>query len=202
IVLAPPADEEMVLHEEASDAPNRERIESLPKAVPLAEPDVLRQRHLDRALGREQHVDALRARLGAELTDELLARLEASKRIRTRELWYFDPKSDDAAIKRLVRAAGEAALGEPVRASCVSEASDRLRIVDRGTSETLFEVDRAIAPALYAPGAIFEHPRGRYQILGREGGGVLESEQVTEPHRTTLERKVRIEMKRAAFEAR
>lgn len=202
IVLAPPADEEMVLHEEAADAPNRERIENLPRAVPLAEPHVLRQRHLDRALGREQHVDALRARLGAELTDELLARLEASKRIRTRELWYFDPKSDDAAIKRLVRAAGEAALGEPVRASCVSEASDRLRIVDRGTSETLFEVDRAIAPALYAPGAIFEHPRGRYQILGREGGGVLESEQVTEPHRTTLERKVRIEMKRAAFEAR
>lgn len=202
IVLAPPADEEMVLHEEASDAPNRERIESLPKAVPLAEPDVLRQRHLDRALGREQHVDALRARLGADLTDELLARLEASRRIRYRDLWYFDATTDDAAIKRMVRAAGEVALGEPIRASCVSEAADRVQVIDRGTSEMLLEVDRAIAPALYAPGAIFEHPRGRYQVLARTGQDAIPCEQVTEPHRTTLERTATFTVRSLAFEAR
>ncbi|HEY8429158.1 MAG TPA: hypothetical protein VIL20_12315, partial [Sandaracinaceae bacterium] len=208
LVLAPPADEEMVLHEEASDAAHRERVEALPRPVPLAEPEVLRQRHLDRALGREQSVEALRARLGAALTDELLARLEERRRIRYRELWYFEPRTDDARVKRMVRAAGEAALGEPIVAECVSEAADRVRVVDRGTSELLLEVDAAIAPALYPPGAIFEHPRGRYQVIASDGGaapaerGALACEQVSDPHRTTLEREVRFEAPRIVFDRR
>ncbi len=201
LVLAPPADEEMVLHEEAADAPNRERVERLPRAVTLAEPAVLRQRHLDRALAREQEVDALRARFGAELTDELLARLESRRRIRYRDVWVFDPRTDDAVPRRRVRAAREGALGEPIRAGCVSEAADRVRLVDRGTSEALIEVDRAVAPALYPPGAIFEHPRGRYQVIAREERGVVACEQVSAPHRTTLEREVRVEAM-LAFERR
>jgi hypothetical protein len=193
IVMAPPADEEMVLHEEAVDAPNRARVESLPRAVPLAEPDVVRQRHLDRALGREQYVDALRARFGGELTDELLARLESRRRVRYRERFVFDPRTDDAVARRMVRATTEAALGEPIRARCVSEASDRVRLIDRGTSETLLEVDRALGPALFPPGTIFEHPRGRYLVTGVEERGALACEQVTESHRTTPEREVRLE---------
>ena len=202
LVLAPPADEEMVLHEEASDASERSRIDALPRAVALAEPDVVRQRHFDRALGREQDVGALRTRFGAALTDDILGRLEAGRRVRFREVWYFDARADDAASKRLVRAAGETGLGEPIRADCVSESTSRVRVVDRGTSEVLFEVDRAIAPALYAPGAIFEHPRGRYQVMDREAQGAIPCEQVTETHRTTLERATTIEMSQPRFEAR
>lgn len=193
IVMAPPADEEMVLHEEAVDAPNLARVEALPRAVPLAEPEVVRQRHLDRALGREQHVEALGARFGADLTEELLARLESRRRVRYREVFVFDPRTDDAVVRRMVRATTEAALGEPIRAGCVSEAADRVRLVDRGTSEALLEVDRALAPALYPPGAIFEHPRGRYQVAGLEERGAIACEQVTEAHRTTPEREVRVE---------
>jgi hypothetical protein len=219
IVMAPPTDEEMVLHEEAADAPNRARIDALPRAISLAEPDVVRQRHLDRALGREQHVAALEARFGAELTDALLSRLEEKRRIRYRDLWYFDPRADDAAVKRMVRAAGETALGEPIRGDCVSESADRVALVDRGTSEVLLEVDRAIAAALHPPGTIFEHPRGRYAVMGLEGSratrdaqhaslggrspqGSIACEQVSEPHRTTPDREVRIEAEAIAFEAR
>ncbi|MCA9609511.1 MAG: hypothetical protein KC619_28125 [Myxococcales bacterium] len=203
LVLAPPADEEMVLHEEAADAPERERIDALPRAVPLAEPDVVRQRHFDRALGSEQDVAALRERFGAELADAILERLEASRRVRYREVWHFDPVADDAVSKRLVRAAGERALGEPIRAECVSESADRARVVDRGTGETLREVDRVLAPVLLPPGTIFEHPRGRYAVASLDRGGAIECEQVTEPHRTTPSRTLEVELARAdAFEAR
>lgn len=201
LVLAPPADEEMVLHEEASDASERARIDALPRAVPLAEPDVVRQRHFDRALGSEQDVAALRERFGAELADGILERLEASRRVRYREVWHFDPIADDAVSKRLVRAAGERALGEPIRADCVSESADRARVVDRGTGETLREVDRVLAPALLPPGTIFEHPRGRYAVVAL--GEAIECEQVTEPHRTTPSTTLEIELARAdLFEAR
>ena len=53
-----------------ADAPALELALSLPRAVPLAEPDVVRQRHFGlRALGREQDVSALRARFGAALVE-------------------------------------------------------------------------------------------------------------------------------------
>ncbi len=201
LVLAPPADEEMVLHEEAIDAAERSRIADLPRAVTLAEPDVVRQRHFDRALGREQDVAALRDRFGAGLVDEVLGRLEASRRVRYRRVWHFDAAADDAASRELVRAAGEAALGEPIRADCVGEAVDRTRLVDRGTSETLREVDAAIAPTLFPPGAIFEHARGRYLVV-ESGRGVTTCERIVEPHRTTLARRVTVELEGGRFEAR
>lgn len=201
LVLAPPADEEMVLHEEAIDAAERDRIAELPRAVPLAEPDVVRQRHFDRALGREQDVGALRDRFGADLVDDVLARLEASRKIRFREVWQFDAAADDAVSRRLVRAAGEGALGEPIRADCVGEAADRVRVVDRGTSETLREVDAAIATVSYPPGSVFEHARGRYQVLERDGGRI-ECEQITEPHRTTAAMRVTVELADPTFETR
>lgn len=201
LVLAPPADEEMALHEEAADASERERIEALPRAVPLAEPDVVRQRHFDRALGSEQDVEALRQRFGRELADSILGRLEQSRRVRYREVWHFDAVADDAVSKRLVRAAGERALGEPIHAECVSESDERVRVVDRGTGETLREVDRVLAPTLLPPGAIFEHPRGRYQV-GGDRAEAIECEQVTEPHRTTVSRAISVELSSAALEAR
>jgi len=201
LVLAPPADEEMVLHEEATDAPERERIDALPRAVPLAEPDVVRQRHFDRALGSEQDVAALRERFGAELTDEILERLGESRRVRYREVWHFDPVADDAVSKQLVRAAGERALGEPIRADCVSESADRRGVTDRGTGETLLEVDGVLGPVLFATGTIFEHPRGRYLVTG-ESGKTITCEQVTEAHRTTPSRSIEVELHDARFEDR
>lgn len=192
LVLAPPADEEMVLHEEASDAQHRELVDSLPRAVGLSEPDIVRQRHFDRALAREQDARALRERFGAELTDEILERLRKNHRIKERHVWYFDPRADDAATRLLVRAAGETALGEPIVDSCVGEAADRMRVVDKGTSEVLREVDRAIAPALFPPGAVFLHARGRYRALDSKGQ-VFDCEQAVENVRTTPERELSIE---------
>lgn len=203
LVMAPPADEEMVLHEEAIDAPERARIDGLPRAVPLAEPDVVRQRHFDRALGIEQDVMALRDRFGADLTDSILERLEATRRIRYREVWHFDRVADDAKNRRLVRAAGETALGESIHADCVGESDARVRVMDRGTSETLREVDGALAPTLLAPGTIFEHPRGRYQVAELDmDKRLVECEQVTEPHRTTPSRTVEVELRDALVEER
>ena len=192
LVLAPPADEEMVLHEEAVDAEHAALVTGLPRAVPLSEPVVVRQRHLDRALGREQDVAALRKRFGAELVDEIVGRLDKAGRIRERHVWHFDPRTDDAVARRLVRTAGEGALGEPIAAECVSESTDRAALVDQGTSETLAEVDRAIANALYPPGSIVTHARGRYRALGALER-TIPCEQVTETIRTTPSRAVSIE---------
>jgi hypothetical protein len=203
LVLAPPADEEMVLHEEAADALHRELVDSLPRAVGLSEPDIVRQRHFDRALAREQDARALRERFGAELTDDILARLRANGRIKERHVWYFDPRADDAATRLLVRAAGEAALGEPIVDSCVGEASDRMRVVDKGTSEVLREVDRAIATALFPPGAVFLHERGRYRALeSKDRSPVFECEQAVENVRTTAERALSIEPEERAWTER
>ncbi|MGE0789516.1 MAG: DEAD/DEAH box helicase [Sandaracinaceae bacterium] len=202
LVLAPPADEEMVLHEEAIDATQRERIRELPRAIPLAEPNLVRQRHLDRALGREQSVAALRDRFGADLVDDVLERLDAHRRVRYRDVWHFDAATDQAASRRLVRAADESAIGEPIRADCVSDSRARARVVDRGTSEVLREVDAAIAPASYSPGAIFEHARGRYQVLERNHDGDFICEQITEAHRTTPSVQVHIELEDPTFEVR
>jgi len=192
LVLAPPSDEEMVLHEEAVDASHRALADSLPRAVPLSEPDIVRQRHLDRALGREQDVEALRERFGAALVDEILGRLERAGRIRYRSVWFFDARADDAAERRLVSTTGETALGEPIAAGCVSDSSERVEVIDRGTSEVLHRVDRAVARAFHPPGSIFLHARGRYVVL-EEGERTLWCEQVTEPHRTTPDRSVAVE---------
>ncbi|HJL45059.1 MAG TPA: hypothetical protein RMG45_04455, partial [Polyangiaceae bacterium LLY-WYZ-15_(1-7)] len=194
LVLAPPADEEMVLHEEADDAPHAALTASLPRSVTLSEPDVLRQRHFDRALGREHDVEALRARFGRGFVDEALARLRESGRIREREVWYFDRRKDDAAPRTLVRSVREAALGEPIQRDCVSDSSARVRVIDQGTSEELLVVDAAVAPTRYPPGRVFLHPRGRYQVVGfaegsgdDAGGRTLIADHVTERCRTTID---------------
>ena len=192
LVLAPPADEEMVLHEEAVDAERGALVSGLPRAVPLSEPLVVRQRHLDRALGREQDVAALRKRFGAELVDEILGRLEKGGRVRERHVWHFDARTDDAVARRIVRTAGEGALGEPIAAECVSESTDRTAVIDQGTSETLVEADRAVASALYPPGSILTHARGRYRALAALER-TIPCEQVTETVRTTPSRSVAIE---------
>ncbi|MEM9195570.1 MAG: hypothetical protein AAGF12_40765, partial [Myxococcota bacterium] len=203
LVLAPPADEEMVLHEEAADAPHRELIASLPRAVILSEPDVIRQRHFDRSLGREQDVEALGRRFGREFTEETLRRLSESQQVRFRKVWYFDPRADDAASRELVRAAGETALGEPIRATCVSESAERATLVDRGTSEPLVEVDRAIATAVFPPATIFLHPRGRYRVVDdQDTEGARGCEQITEPFRTTPNRTVSVDARRTEWAPR
>lgn len=201
LVLAPPGDEEMVLHEEAADAAHRGLVSALPRAIPLAEPDVLRQRHFERALGREQDLAALRLRFGEDLVDPVLARLEEKRRVRQREVWVFDPRTDDAVPRRLVRAAGEASLGEPIHPGCVGDSTTRAPILDRGSRETLLEVDRALAPILHPPGSVFVHARGRYQIVELREDAVLATPLV-EPQRTTIERELLVELEAPAWSPR
>lgn len=184
LVLAPPADEEMVLHEEADDASDAALIASLPRSIALSEPDIVRQRHFDRSLGREHDVEALRARFGKEFVDDALSRMQQAERVQSREVFYFDRRKDDAASRTLVRTVREAAMGEPIQRDCVSDSSERLRVVDQGTSEELAVVDRAIAKVCYPPGVVFLHPRGRYQVVDY-GEGTIRSDHVTEPCRTT-----------------
>ena len=173
LVLAPPGDDEMALHDEAQDAPLRPLVASLPRSVVLAEPDIVRQRHLERCLGREHDVEALRARFGAPLVDEMLTRLATAGRITERRVWYFDRQRDDVASRIFVRAAGEAALGEPIRRDCVSDSAERLRVIDESTSQELKSVDRAIAPRLFAPGTIFLHRGGRFLVTGSHESAVF-----------------------------
>jgi len=193
LVLAPPADEEMVLHEEADDAPHAELVASLPRAVTLAEPDVVRQRHFERALGREHDVAALEARFGRRFVQDALDRMRRARKVRERTVWSFDARRDDATERELVRAVREAALGEPIVAACVSDSSERVRIVDEGTSEVLLEVDRAVAMARYPAGRVFLHPRGRYQVVGAGDDALtLLADHARAPCRTTLDREVRV----------
>jgi hypothetical protein len=170
VVLAPPSDEETVLHEEAADAPNRALVEGLPRFVALSEPEVVRQRHFDRALGREQKVSALRARFGPSFVDESLARLTSAGRIAKRERFDFDVRADDVVGTALVRSVSEAAIGEPIAESCVGESTARVRVTDEGTGELLLELDGAIAPAVVPPEAIVLGERGRYLVHAARTG--------------------------------
>lgn len=201
LVLAPPADEEMVLHEEADDAPNGALTRSLPRFVVLAEPDVLRQRHFDRALGREHDVDALRTRFGTSFVDETLTRLDASGRIARRSVWRFDRRRDDAVATERLRAVREAALGEPIDADCVSDSGARVRLEDVGTATEIGVVDRAIAPARHAPGTIFLASSGRHRVRAWVDGA-LQVEPLVEPWRTTIDRVTTLDVGRVAFVTR
>ncbi|MDH5492060.1 MAG: hypothetical protein OEY14_08905, partial [Myxococcales bacterium] len=192
LILAAPVEQELVLHEEAVDGAHRPLLEGLPHAITLCEPDLVRQRHIDRALGREQPVEALRAHLGAALVDEVLERLETSGRVQAREVFVFDAERDALALQRRVRASSEEGLGEPIDAECVGDAQGRVSVLEAGTSLLLRRLDGAIAPALLPPGAIFLHPRGRFRRL--EGSGeTLLAERLGEVLRSALERSLRVE---------
>lgn len=200
LVLAPPGDEEMVLHEEAVDAPTRELIAGLPRAVPLSEPRVVRQRHFDRALGREQDLAALRDRFGAGFVDETVAKLADS--LRTREVLQLDPRSDEIVARTLLRSAREGSLGQPIDAACVGERDSRACLVDAGTTESLCSLDDAIAPALYPPGRVFLHPRGRFMVGDPLGTSPSQSaaprsifvDQIDGTLRSTLDRSLALEL--------
>jgi hypothetical protein len=192
LVLAPPGDEEMVLHEEAEDAPHRELVASLPRAVPLTEPRVVRQRHFDRAIGREQDLAALRDRFGGRFVDETVAKLGDA--LRHREVLHIDPASDQVVPRTLLRAVKEGALGQPIDAACVSDRASRALILDAGTSELLLTADRAVVGASYPPGRIFLHPRGRFMIIGDPTGTELTAEQIGGLERTTVDRTLALEL--------
>lgn len=205
LVLAPPGDEEMVLHEEADDAVHRELVASLPRAVPLAEPRVVRQRHFDRAIGREQDLQALRDRFGGRFVDDTVARLGSA--LRLREVLRIDPQTDGVVAQTLLRAVKEGALGQPIDAACVSDRGSRAQIVDAGTSELLLTIDASVARAVYPPGRVFIHPRGRFLIIddhhARTRDGATErarelveiaAEQIDGFERTTLDRSLALEL--------
>jgi hypothetical protein len=192
LVLAPPGDEEMVLHEEAEDAPHRELVASLPRAVPLTEPRVVRQRHFDRAIGREQDLTALRDRFGGRFVDETVARLGDA--LRRREVLHIDPTSDQIVGRTLLRAVKEGALGQPIDAACVSDRASRATITDAGTSELLLTADRAVVGATYPPGRIFLHPRGRFMIIDDHANAELIAEQIGGRERTTIDRLLALEL--------
>ena len=196
LVLAPPGDEEMVLHEEADDALHRELVASLPQAVPLSEPRVVRQRHLDRALGREQDLAGLRERLGARFVDDAVEHLAAAGKVRKRQILLIDARTDTIAERTLVRSDHEAALGQAITAECVTEAAECVSVVDAGTSEVLLRCELAIASAVYPPGRIFLHARGRYIVVEGEGESraMISAERIADASRTTLERRVQIEI--------
>jgi hypothetical protein len=195
LVLAPPGDEEMVLHEEAEDAPKRELIASLPRAVALAEPRVVRQRHFDRALGREQDLGALRDRFGATFVDETVSKL--GDVLRLREVLQLDPQTNEIVARTLLKTAREGALGQPIDPACVSDRGSRTSLVDAGTSELLLTIDEAVVRAVYPPGRIFLHPRGRFMIAEPTQGSdprSLAAEQIDGALRTTLDRSLAIEL--------
>ncbi|WP_146157743.1 hypothetical protein [Enhygromyxa salina] len=204
LVLAPPGDEEMVLHEEAEDAVHRELVASLPRAVALSEPRVVRQRHFDRAIGREQDLRALRDRFGGRFVDDTVAGLGDA--LRLREVLHIDPATDDVVPQTLLRAVKEGALGQPIDARCVSDRSSRAEVVDAGTSEVLLTIDAAIARAVYPPGRIFLHPRGRFMIIDDQAQGPgareLRAEQIGGRERTTNDRSVTVELESATAEGR
>jgi hypothetical protein len=205
LVLAPPGDEEMVLHEEADDAVHRELVASLPRAVPLAEPRVVRQRHFDRAVGREQDLAALRDRFGGRFVDETVARLGDA--LRLREVLHIDPQTDDIVARTLLRAVKEGALGQPIDAACVSDRASRTQIIDSGTSELLLTIDASVARAVYPPGRVFIHPRGRFMVIDDHHAHTRGSDSVQTPRaseiaaeqidgfeRTTLDRSLALEL--------
>lgn len=200
LVLAPPGDEEMVLHEEAEDAPKRELIASLPRAVALAEPRVVRQRHFDRALGREQDLSALRDRFGAPFVDETVAKLGDA--LRLREVLQLDPQTNEIVARTLLQAVREGSLGQAIDAACVSDRGSRASLVDAGTSELLQTIDEAVVRSIYPPGRIFLHPRGRFMIAEPTSEGdprTLAAEQIDGALRTSLDRSLGLELSEPAI---
>ncbi|HFE43933.1 MAG TPA: hypothetical protein ENJ18_00360 [Nannocystis exedens] len=202
LVLAPPGDEEMVLHEEADDALHRELVGSLPQAVPLSEPRVVRQRHLDRALGREQDLAGLRERLGAGFVDEAVENLAVAGKVRRRQVLQIDARTDTIVERTLVRSDHEAALGQAITAECVTEEAECVSLVDAGTSEVLLRCELAIARAVYPPGRIFLHARGRYIVVEGEADSraTITAERIADASRTTLGRRVQAEIAEGALE--
>ncbi len=194
LVLAPPGDEEMVLHEEAEDAPKRELIASLPRAVPLAEPKLVRQRHFDRAIGREQDLAALRERLGPTFVDETVARLGSV--LQLREILQLDPQTDEIRPRTILRAVREGSLGQPIDAGCVSDRGSRTSIVDAGTSELLLTSDEAVVRAVFPPGRVFLHPRGRFMVVEPSASAdprTITAEQIDGALRTSSDRTLALE---------
>jgi hypothetical protein len=171
VFLAPPPDEETVLFDPAIDAPERALTASLPRAVSLTLPPLVRQRHFDRALSREHDVDALRERFGRRFVDETLSALAAGGRVIERTVWQFDPRIDDAVPRSRIKSVHGAALGEPIVETTVGESKTRVSLVDEGTAATLGEVDGTIALSLYPPGALFLTASGRYQVRGESDHG-------------------------------
>jgi hypothetical protein len=166
IIHAPPPDEDTILFDAAIDAPERALTASLPRAVSLALPALVLQRHFDRALGREHEVEALRERFGRRFVDETLGALERRGLIAERTVWQFDPRTDDAVAQRRVRSVNEASLGEPIAESTVGDSRTRVALLDEGTTERLGEVDGSIASARFPPGTFLLLPSGRYQVRG------------------------------------
>ncbi len=193
LVMDPPAEEEVAFHEEAVDAEARELLASLPRSLPLAEPDLLRQRHFDRALGREQDVEALQRRFGRDFVDRTLDHLDELGKLSFRKVHYFDPRADDARSRSLVRAVGEEGIGEPIDSRCVSEAADCIDLVDTGTSDVVGRLDRATAIAHLPPGAVTLLPTGRFVIQAEENGA-LPAEHAPEPRKTVSQRFVSVEL--------
>lgn len=166
MIHAPPPDEDTILYDAAIDAPDRALTASLPRAVSLALPTLVLQRHFDRALGREHEVEALRERFGRRFVDETLSALDRRGLIAERTVWQFDPRTDDAVAQRRVRSVNEASLGEPIAESTVGDSRTRVALLDEGTTERLGEVDGSIASARFPPGTFLLLPSGRYQVRG------------------------------------
>src|SRR5690606_35874614 len=96
--------------------------------------------------------------------------------------------------RTLLRAVKEGALGQPIDAACVSDRGSRATIVDAGTSEILLTADRAVVSAVYPPGRIFLHPRGRFMIIADHSGAELAAEQIGGRERTTSDRSLSLEL--------
>ena len=162
LVLDSPPFEAVVLHQQASDG---EPLTGLPRPASVVEPRVLRQRHLERALGRPHEREALRRRLGGDLGDAILERLERTGQVRSRQRHLFDPQRDAPVVRAILQTSREQPLGEPIDPDCVGDVEARVELVDEGTATVLARVDGAVAPALHPPGSLFEHPMGTYVVL-------------------------------------
>ncbi|MBO6940908.1 MAG: hypothetical protein JJ863_38390 [Deltaproteobacteria bacterium] len=165
LVLAAPAHEAVVLHQEASDG---EPLARLPRPATVVEPRVLRQRHLERALGRAHEREALRRRLGGDLGDSILDRLERTRQIRTRKHHLFDPKRDAPVAREVLQTAREQPLGEPIDPRCVGDVDARVELIDEGTATVIARVDAAVASVKHPPGSLVRHRLGTFVVLRDE----------------------------------
>lgn len=167
LILAAPAHEAVVLHQEARDG---EPLRRLPRPATVVEPRVLRQRHLERALGRAHEREALRRRLGGDLGDAILERLERSGQIRSRAHHLFDPRRDAPVVREVLQTAREQPLGEPIDPRCVGDVDARVELVDEGTATVLGRVDAAVASVKHPPGSLLRHRLGTFVVLRDETG--------------------------------